>query len=103
MAPTKYIHTFTFEPPSTVPIAILRHKKTCAKISYEPIEQYVDAWLEPASSDDDNDSSTWKVLAAGLPNVPISVRNQAVLHLTAGELGRYLGRVDLGFVDGKGA
>lgn len=58
---------------------------------------YVDAVLEPPKGT----SNIWKAVVTKVPNPLAHPNEQARLHLTAGELGRSLGMIELGSARGE--
>lgn len=85
--------SFTFAPTSDVPASVLGAKSTFAKVRIEPIDAYVNAELRRVPG-----SSRW---TASVESVPQSRHtqlhdHQAVLCLSKGELGTFIGSIDLG-------
>jgi len=86
--------SFTFTPTTDVPVSILEAKSTHAKVRIEPLDAYVDAVIKP----EQGSRGRW---TAAVKNVPQSATvprhdHQAVLCLSKGELGAYLGTIELG-------
>lgn len=87
--------SFTFTPTIDVPDAILGARSTHAKICIKPLDAYVDAVVRPVAH-----SSRWTASIASVPRSTNTqlVNQQAVLHLFKGELGNYIGAIDLGHI-----
>jgi|UniRef100_A0A8H7KFP8 hypothetical protein len=89
--------TFTFSPTAEVTTTILSASSTRAKVCIKPIDAYVDATIKPSSPE--SSSGSWIATVGDLPQSKSNEWQQdrrAVLHFTKGELGKYLGSVDLG-------
>ncbi|VUC23587.1 unnamed protein product [Clonostachys rosea] len=87
--------TFTFSPTAEVTPTIL----SASSIHAKPIDAYVDAAIKPSSPE--SPSGSWIATVGALPQAnpdDLQQDRRAVLHLTKGELGTYLGSVDLGRV-----
>jgi hypothetical protein len=67
-----------------------------AKISIGPNEIFVDANIKPPTAGGNGDA--WTVTIDSLPRQPKVPREKqsATLYITKGELGRQLGKIDLG-------
>ncbi|KAF4985606.1 hypothetical protein FDECE_16443 [Fusarium decemcellulare] len=94
------MHTFTFSATPNITPAILSAPSTRAKVCITPPDAYVDAVIQPGSSQ--SSEGNWVAIVDNLPQATATRLQKegqsAVLHLTKGELGKYLGSVDLGRV-----
>jgi hypothetical protein len=88
---------FQFSPSvSSVSPATLEANSTTAKIIFYPKEIFVDTEIHPA--DPGNHAGPWKVRVDSVPRqnqVPVEDQS-AILLLTRGELGKEIGRIQLG-------
>lgn len=85
--------SFTFQPTSEVPPGVLSADSTHAKVKIEPLDAFVDATISPFQG-----GAFWKASTTSIPrssSVPLH-DHRVVLVLTKGELGKYLGSIDLG-------
>ena len=92
---TVNMHTFTIPPDSTtLPTDILNAKSTIAKIMFSPGDIFVDAHLLPPVAG----AELWRATVEWIPTQRTVPREEqmATLCLTKGELGREIGRIDLG-------
>lgn len=86
--------SFSFQPTSEVLVNILSASSTYAKIKIEPIEAFVDASISRVSD------NIWSASTENIPqssSVPLE-DHTAVLILSKGEFGKFLGSVDLGHI-----
>lgn len=91
-------YTFQFRSSDALPDEVLHAKTTYVKVSYHPVDMYVNATLEPPS----NEHDFWRVVVGQVPNPLAHPNEEAVLHVTRGELGKHLGTVKLGSARGSG-
>ena len=86
--------SISFSPSAfSIDLTILEAKSTTAKVCFDPHEIYVDAKVSPVGRGD-----MWEVDMEYVPRQinASEVDTNAVLCLTKGELGRVIGRVELG-------
>lgn len=86
------MHTFTFTPPSTLPVSLLTRKSTVAKIAYNPTEIYISAKLEAP----EEEGGDWKAIVDFVPDLEHHPNEKATLYVTQGEFGKVLGSLELG-------
>lgn len=93
---TLTMQTFTFNPTLALTPAILAKKTTTATVEYRAgFDQQI---FVPASLEAGADTQTWRATVQSVPRHSDDFPQQAVLHVTKGELGRHLGSVELGAV-----
>ncbi|OJJ45917.1 hypothetical protein ASPZODRAFT_26514 [Penicilliopsis zonata CBS 506.65] len=83
---------YTYAIPSSIAETVLSAKTTHATVSFHPIEIYMTGTLERP----DEEHDAWRVSVSNVPNPLAHPNENAVLHLTQGELGKPLGSVELG-------
>jgi len=92
------MRAFTFQPSNPLSAEVLSVRSTHAKVSFEPLEVYVDAKLEQL----EDGSNLWKTTIEDVPRHPNCAEGacpvRAILHVTRGEHGKLLGTADLGLV-----
>ena len=92
---TVNMHTFTIPADSTtLPANILEAKSTVAMVMFSPNDIFVDAHLLPPVAG----AESWRATVEWIPTQRTVPREEqiATLCLTKGELGREIGRIDLG-------
>jgi hypothetical protein len=90
------MQTFTFKPAGPLTTTILARKTTAATVEFKAeVDRHI---FVHASLEADADGETWRATVQSVPIHNDRSRQEAILHVTKGELGKPLGSVELGTV-----
>ena len=90
------MQSFTFQPTSALSSTILAKKTTVATVEFKA-ESDRQVFV-PASLEAGADGETWRAIVQHVPRHNDHSRQEAVLHVAKGELGKPLGSLELGVI-----